>query len=52
MKTRKQAAQEICALYNAMEVRKVKLETIYRKMYRDRVTGNFRVCGRGYDYTA
>lgn len=52
MKTRKEAAKEILVLYNAMEVKKVKFATIYRKCYRNRITGNWCVCGRGYDYTA
>lgn len=43
-RTKKQAATEILALYNSMEVRKVKLSTILRKMYYS--GGVWRVCGR------
>lgn len=50
MKTRKQAALEIFHIYNAMEVRKVSLKTVYNRIYRN---GNvWRLNGYGYDYTA
>ena len=49
MKTRIDAAKELLPLYNAMEVRKVKLTTIYRKLFK---SGNvWRCSGVGYDYT-
>jgi hypothetical protein len=48
--TRKQAAEEILALYNALEVRKVKLATIYRRIYR-LANGNWHLVGKAHDYT-
>lgn len=51
MKTRIQAAKELHALYNAMETRKVKLSTIYRRIYRI-PGGNWHLIGRAHDYTA
>lgn len=50
MKTRMQAAKELLPYYNSMEVRKVKLSTIYRKIYRIS-NGNWHYIGVGYDYT-
>lgn len=50
MKTRKQAAMEIHSIYNAMEVRKVSIKTIYNRLYRSGDT--WRLHGYGYDYTA
>ena len=49
-KTRKQAAQEIHALYNSMEVRPVSFKTIYNRVFRK--NGNWCLIGYGYDYTA
>lgn len=49
MKTRIQAAKELHALYNAMETRKVKLSTIYRRIYM--IPGGWHLNGHGYDYT-
>lgn len=47
--TRKQAAMQLLPLYNSMEVRKVKLSTIMRKLWYDGC--NWRYNGVGYDYT-
>lgn len=50
MKTRKQAATEIHALYNSMEVRPVSFKTIYNRVFK---SGNcWWLIGCGYDYTA
>lgn len=49
MKTRLQAAMELLPVYNSMEARKIKLQTLYRKMYV--YNGNWRCPGSGYDYT-
>ena len=51
MKTRMQAAKELNELYNSMEVRKNKLSTTYRKIYK-LDNGNWHLIGHGYDYTA
>lgn len=51
IKTRKEAAEELMALYNAMEPRPVKFATIYRKIWRN-AYGNWQLMGRAYDYTA
>lgn len=48
-KTKFQAAQELLPIYNSMEVRKIKLQTLVRKMWHDGV--NYRCHGTGYDYT-
>lgn len=46
-----EAAKRIHALYNSMEVRKVKLSTIYRHIVR--VDDDFyKYYGVGYNYTA
>jgi len=50
MKTRMQAAKELLPIYNSMEVRKVKLSTIYRKIHQ-LCNGNWHCIGAGYDYT-
>lgn len=50
MKTRIEAAKELHAIYNAMETRKVKLSTIYRRIYR--IPGGWHLIGRAHDYTA
>lgn len=50
MKARKQAATELLPLYNSMEVRKIKLQTLMRKLYKDGDV--WRCSGIGYDYTA
>ena len=45
-----EAAKRIHALYNSMEVRKVKLSTIYRHIVR--IDNDFyKYYGVGYDYT-
>ena len=44
------AAKELLPLYNSMEVRKIKLSTIYKKIYR-MSNGNWHCIGAGYDYT-
>lgn len=50
MKTRKQAAAEILAIYNALEVRPVSFKTIYNRVYK---AGNaWRLIGYAHDYTA
>ena len=51
VKTRKEAAEELAALYNSIEPRPVKLTTIYRKIWRN-ASGNWRLIGRAHDYTA
>lgn len=49
MKTRTEAAKELLPIYNSMEVRKIKLTTLSRKMFK---SGNvWRCFGVGYDYT-
>lgn len=48
-KTRKQAAAELLPVYNAMEVRKINISTLMRKLFPD--GENWRCCGTGYDYT-
>lgn len=40
---------ELLPVYNSMEVRKIKLHTLYRKLYK--VNGYWHCCGVGYDYT-
>jgi len=50
-KTRKAAAVELMAIYNAYEVRKVSFATIYRRIWRDSRTGNWRLIGYAHDYT-
>jgi hypothetical protein len=50
-KTRKAAAVELMAIYNAYEVRKVTFATIYRRIWRDSRTGNWRLIGHAHDYT-
>ena len=49
-KTRKQAAEEIHELYNALEVRKVSFKTIYNRVFKS--GGNWRLIGYAHDYTA
>ena len=49
MKTRIQAAMELLPVYNSMEIRKIKLQTLCRKLHM--VDGNWRCSGVGYDYT-
>ena len=44
-----EAARELHAIYNSYEVRKVKLATILRKMYK--WGDNWRLCGYAHDYT-
>ncbi|WP_314352116.1 hypothetical protein [Segatella oris] len=44
-----EAARELHAIYNGYEVRKVKLATILRKMYK--WGDNWRLCGYAHDYT-
>lgn len=50
MKTRKEAARELWAIYCAYEVRPVKLATIYRRIWFD--GSNWRLIGYAHDYTA
>lgn len=50
-KPRKTAAAELMAIYNAYEVRKASFATIYRRVWRDSRTGNWRLIGRAHDYT-
>lgn len=50
MKTRKQAAAEILALYNAFEVRPVSFKTIYNRIFKN--GGAWRLIGYAHDYTA
>ena len=49
MKTRHQAAMELLPVYNSMEVRKIKLQTLCKKMRM--ADGVWRCSGVGYDYT-
>ncbi len=49
MKTRKDAAIELLPLYNSLEVRKIKLSTLERKLFRG--ADVWRCYGVGYDYT-
>ena len=44
-----EAARELHAIYNSYEVRKVKLATILRKMYK--WGDNWRLCGYAHDFT-
>ena len=44
-----EAARELHAIYNSYDVRKVKLATILRKMYK--WGDNWRLCGYAHDYT-
>lgn len=50
MKTRKQAATEILALYNSLEVRPVSFKTIYYRVFRSGSV--WRLIGYAHDYTA
>ena len=50
MKTRKEAARELWAIYCAYEVRPVKLATIYRRIWFD--GSNWRLIGYAHDYAA
>ena len=50
MKTRKQAAIEIHALYNSFEVRAVSFKTIYNRVFRR--DGSWHLIGYAHDYTA
>lgn len=50
-KTRKQAAEELERIYNWYEPRKVTFATIYRRIWRDSRTGNWRLVGHAHDYT-
>jgi len=45
-----EAAIELNRLYNSMEVRKNKLSTTYKKVYK-LANGNWHLVGFGYDYT-
>lgn len=47
--SRKQAAQELMAVYNAYEFRPIKLATAYRRVYRTDV-GTWRLNGYAQDY--
>lgn len=49
METKINAAKKLLPVYNSMETRKVKLSTLYRRLYR---SGDvWRCSGVGYDYT-
>lgn len=50
MKTRKQAAQEIHALYNSYEIRPVSFKTIYNRVFKSGSV--WRLIGYAHDYTA
>ena len=50
--SRKEAAKQLLHVYNNYEPRKVTLATIYRRVWRDSKTGNWRLIGRAHDYTA
>ena len=49
--SRIEAARQLLAIYNAYELRKVKLSTVYRRIYR-LPNGNWHLIGRAHDYTA
>lgn len=49
---RKEAAQQIYELQQSMEEHGYAYSTVYRRIFLDRDTGNWRLIGRGYDYTA
>lgn len=50
METRKQAAAELLAIYNAFEVRPVSFKTIYNRIFKN---GNaWHLIGHAHDYTA
>nr|DAG58918.1 MAG TPA: hypothetical protein [Caudoviricetes sp.] len=49
MESRINAARKLLPLYNCMEVRKIKLSTLYRRLYR--FGDVWRCSGAGYDYT-
>lgn len=49
MKTRREAAKELAPIYNSMETRQIKVETLMRKLWYD--GSNWRCSGIGYDYT-
>lgn len=48
-KSRRFAAAELLPIYNSMEVRKIRLQTLIRKLWFDGF--NWRCNGIGYDYT-
>lgn len=49
METKINAAKKLLPVYNSMESKKVKLSTLYRRLYR---SGDvWRCSGVGYDYT-
>ncbi len=50
VKTRSQAAREIHALYNSLEVRRVSFKTIYNRVFRSGSV--WRLIGYAHDYTA
>lgn len=50
-KTRIEAARELLAIANCYEPRRLKLATVYRKIYR-LPNGNWHMTGRAHDYTA
>ena len=49
MKTRKEAAEELNAIYNSYEVRKNTVKTTYKKIWFDGY--NWRLIGYAHDYT-
>lgn len=50
-KSRIEAARELLAIANCYEHRRLKLATVYRKIYR-LPNGNWHMTGRAHDYTA
>lgn len=48
--SRLDAAWKLMGIYNAMEVRKVKFKTIYRRIYQ-LPNGNWHLVGHAHDYT-
>lgn len=49
METKINAAKKLLPVYNSLEVRKIKLSTLYRKL---RLDGDvYRMSGVGYDYS-
>lgn len=49
METKINAAKRLLPVYNSLEVRKIKLSTLYRKLWLDGSV--YRMSGVGYDYS-
>ena len=47
---RNEAAKELNAIFNIYETRKNQVSTTYRKIFKDRSTGNWRLIGRMHNY--